>query len=85
MSNLEGAINDELSHYYERAWEAIIYPMKYTQILNYSHSFTNLVFNLFIIYLKYKKDKLRYHMNHGNINNIYWNFIYFFMLIVIYF
>lgn len=77
MSSLEGAVNDELSHYYERAWEAIVYPMKNTIILNYTHSFTSWIFYFYIVYLKYKKLEYRTIKSNVFLNTVYWNFIYF--------
>jgi hypothetical protein len=77
MTSLEGAINDELSHYFERSWEAIVYPMKSTISLNYTHQLTNWIFYLFILYLKYKKNNYRTIKNYVSVNTAYWNFVYF--------
>jgi hypothetical protein len=35
MRSLEGAANDELSHYYERSWEAIFNPINHTNLITY--------------------------------------------------
>jgi len=76
MSSLEGAINDELSHYYERAWEAIVYPMKYTKVMNYTHNITSWLWLFYTINLKYNKHKLNKYKS-SPLHIFYWNFIYF--------
>lgn len=76
MSSLEGAVNDELSHYYERSWEAIVYPMKYTKVLNYSHNLTIWTWYFYMITLKYNQHKYVKHKS-SPFYTYYWNFIYF--------
>jgi len=78
MKSLEGAINDELSHYFERSWEAIVYPMNYTYKLNYTNKITTFIQKYFANYIKEKKKN--YTLDCSAMPRIgppYWNFIYF--------
>ena len=78
MKSLEGAINDELSHYFERSWEAIVYPINNTYKLNYTNTITNFIQKTFVNYIKEKKNN--YTLDFSSMPIIgppYWNFIYF--------
>ena len=77
MRSLEGAVNDELSHYFERSWEAIVYPMKNTYILNYTNVVTNLIFFYFIKYSKYKKNEYSLDQKSIKVGPTYWDIVYF--------
>jgi hypothetical protein len=56
MRSLEGAANDELSHYYERSWEAIFNPINHTNliyfnIINIFYGYILIIFILIILIL----------------------------------
>jgi hypothetical protein len=78
MQSFEGAKNDELSHYYEKAWEAVLYPLKNTYLLKYTNSFTNVSSKVIINYIKYYKNKYSMDLSGSPLTGpILWNFIYF--------
>jgi hypothetical protein len=78
MYSLEGATNDELSHYYEKAWEAVFYPMKNTYLFNYTNSITILSSKVLINYIKYYKNKYSMDLSSTPLTGpILWNLIYF--------
>jgi len=68
MKNLEGYINSEVEHYYEKVWEALIFPLNNTLTLNYSNTISNIVIYYLVKYSKYYKN---------DVGLIYWNAIYF--------
>ena len=78
MRSLEGAINDELSHYYEKSWEAVIYPLNNTYILNYTNSITKITTKILVNYIKYYKDKYVMDLSSTPLSGpILWNIVYF--------
>ena len=78
MRSLEGAINHEVGHYYEKSWEAIFYPINHTYFLNYSNSVTDISVKFMIEYLKYYKEKSGFDFSNTYITGpLYWNLIYF--------
>jgi hypothetical protein len=78
MHSLEGAKNDELSHYYEKSWEAVLYPLKNTYLVKYTNSISNISCNLIIKYIKYYKDKYSMDLSNAPYSGpLFWNFIYF--------
>jgi hypothetical protein len=78
MKSLEGATNDELSHYYEKTWEAVLYPLNNTYLLKYTNSLTNLTSQLVVSYIKYYKDKYSMDLSVSPIlGPVLWNSIYF--------
>jgi hypothetical protein len=84
MKSLQGAANDELSHYYERSWEAMFYPMNNTYFINYTNILSNIYFKYCNLYSKYNYQQGGSNNNSNKstelgaiINHISWNFIYF--------
>jgi hypothetical protein len=78
MQSFEGAKNDELSHYYEKAWEAVLYPLKNTYLLKYTNSITNVSSKTIINYIKYYKNKYSMDLSSTPLTGpILWNLVYF--------
>ena len=78
MKSLEGAINDELSHYVEKSWEAIFYPLKNTYLLYYTNSITNITSKIITNYIKLYKDKYALDLSSSPLTGpLFWNLIYF--------
>ena len=78
MKSLEGAINDELSHYFEKSWEAIFYPLKNTYLLYYTNSITNITSKIITNYIKLYKDKYALDLSSSPLTGpLFWNLIYF--------
>jgi hypothetical protein len=84
MKSLEGAANDELSHYYERSWEAIFYPINNTYFINYTSIFSSIYFKICSLYLEYHKQQTVSKNNNHIITELslivkpmIWNFVYF--------
>lgn len=78
MQSFEGAKNDELSHYYEKAWEAVLYPLKNTYLLKYTNSITNVSSKIIINYIKYYKNKYSLDLSSTPLTGpILWNLVYF--------
>ena len=78
MKSLEGAINDELSHYFEKSWEAVFYPLQFTNLLNYTNSITYAVSKIGIYYTKWYKERAYLDLSGSPLGGpILWNLIYF--------
>lgn len=78
MKSLEGAINDELSHYFEKSWEAIFYPLKNTYVLYYTNTITNIISKIVVNYIHLYKDKYAMDLsNSPTTGPMLWNMIYF--------
>ena len=78
MKSLEGAINDELSHYFEKSWEAIFYPLQFTHLLYYTNSITYMVSKLGIYYAQWYKEKATFDLSASPLTGpLLWNLIYF--------
>ena len=79
MKSLEcdTCVNDELSHYFEKSWEAVFYPLTETKIIPYTNSISTIVTKASSMYLKMYKDK--YELDLGNSPTsgpLFWNTIY---------
>ena len=78
MKSLEGAVNDELSHYFEKSWEAVFYPLNHTYFLEYTNSITNISSQLLSYYIKIYKDKYSLDLSSSPITGpTFWNLVYF--------
>jgi len=78
MKSLEGAVNDELSHYFEKSWEAVFYPLRNTFFLEYTNSITDIGNTLYSNYIKIYKDNYSLDLSASPVTGpIYWNIIYF--------
>lgn len=78
MKSLEGAINDELSHYFEKSWEAIFYPLKNTYVLYYTNTITNIISKIVVNYIHLYKDKYAMDLSSSPTTGpMLWNMIYF--------
>ena len=78
MKSLEGAINDELSHYFEKSWEAVFYPLQNTYFLQYTNSITTISCKLISFYIDVYKDKYSLDLSASPLTGpIFWNIIYF--------
>jgi len=76
--SLKGSINDELSHYFEKSWEAIFFPLKNTYLLNYSNSISDSLLNLAKFHSKIYKYNASYNLNMPPfISSMLWNVTYF--------
>lgn len=78
MKSLEGAINDELSHYFEKSWEAVFYPLKETRLLYYTNSITNITSKFYSYYSNFYKQNSSVNLSSSPITGpLFWNLIYF--------
>ena len=78
MKSLEGAVNDELSHYFEKSWEAVFFPLNNTYLLYYTNSITNFVSNIMIYTYKFYKNKFSLDLSASpSTGPMLWNLVYF--------
>jgi hypothetical protein len=79
MKSLEcdKCVNDELSHYFEKSWESIFYPLKYTYIVPYTNTFSTLLIKAYSLSSQYYKDDYNVDLSASPITGpILWNTIY---------
>ena len=79
MKSLEcnKCVNDELSHYFEKSWEAIFYPLQFTYIIPYSNSFSSMLIKASSLYSKYYKDNYSVDLRSSPITGpVFWNSIF---------
>ena len=79
MKSLEcdTCVNDELSHYFEKSWEAVFYPLTETKIVPYTNSISTIFTKMTSFYLKMYKNE--YELDLGNSPTsgpLFWNTIY---------
>mgnify|MGYP003771233181 CR=1 FL=1 len=74
----EECINDELSHYFEKSWEAIFYPLKHTIIIDYSNTIVYLIIKSYNYYNTKKRGDIDLDLSSTPVSApIAWNLIYF--------
>jgi hypothetical protein len=78
MKSLEGAVNDELSHYFEKSWEAVFFPLNNTYLLYYTNTITNIISKIMVYTYKLYKNKFSLDLSASPTTGpILWNVIYF--------
>ncbi len=80
MKSLEcdTCINDELSHYFEKSWEAIFYPLNNTIIIDYSNSIIYLFMKTYVYYINGKKGNVDLDLSSTPVSApILWNLVYY--------
>ena len=78
MKSLEGAVNDELSHYFEKSWEAVFFPLNNTYLLYYTNTITNIISKIMVYTYKFYKNKFSLDLSASPTTGpMLWNVIYF--------
>lgn len=79
MKSLEcdTCINDELSHYFEKSWEAVFFPFRHTCVVPYTNSISTIITKISSLYFNTYKDDYQLDLGSSPTSGpLYWNTIY---------